>query len=402
VSRVTSVALEVFPSGSTPSTVTAGALWVSGSWVQVIASAAANLHVAGLALGALTTSQFEVDIGIGALGVETVLHTVRHTLGNSGSESNVEFAMLPIPVGGITSGDRVVVRVRSSVASATYAVGLLAYSSLGDTDHLTSLQLKTAPAGASAITITPSGTSWAYSAWTEVWTGTSVETCLLGIITNGPIGPVELEYEIGLGPSGSEVAKTLIRTSQNSSASFGALRAFYLPAPFPVPPNTHVTVRLRKNGTNITTHTVALLYLDNTNLTGVDKTASEAITVTDAVTAVLTADIYLTAIETIAVAESVTQRPGTLLIQAFESLSTRDDATLPAQIAATDRVFVRDAVTLRPSQLTIRATEAISILEAPLFTGSQGYPGGTPGGIGPEPPPPSGSTGLVDYWSVGL
>jgi hypothetical protein len=172
VSRVTAVALDVYPSGATPPTVATGAsAWGNGSWVQVIAAAGANLHIAGVALGPISTSQFEIDIGIGGVGVETVLHTVRDTIGSAGSESNLNFLMLPIPVGGITLGDRVSVRARASLSFLTFGVGLVAYSALSDTDHLTSLSLKTAPAAATAVTITPSSTAWAFSAWSEIWTG---------------------------------------------------------------------------------------------------------------------------------------------------------------------------------------------------------------------------------------
>lgn len=401
MSRVTGIAIDVHPSGAQPPTVTAGAgAWTYGSWVEVIASAAADLHLAGLVLAAfsLPPSNFEVQIGIGAGGSEAGLHTFRTDLRNTAVETKNQFALFPVPVGGITAGDRVSVRIRSSSGSESIDIGLATYASLTDTDHLTSKAMVSAPSGANSASITPSGTAWNYSAWTEVFSGAAVETAILGLVLRGPVASEQLEYEIGFGAAGSEVPKTMIRTHQDSSADFGGFRNFYLPAAHPVPANTRVAVRLRKTGTSTTVHSVAMLYLNDTAVNVVEKTASESITVTDAVSAVLSTDLYLTVAEAISVVESVTLRPSAILLSVAESVGIADDASIPLGGLVSDRVFVRDFVEIAPSRLVIVAVETISVTEGPLNRN----PEGVTGSLGPEPSAPAGSTGLADYWVVGL
>lgn len=396
MSRVTAVPIDVHPSGAQPSTVTCGAAWVYGSWVQVIASAGANLHLAGVVLGDATATQFEIEIGIGGAGVESGIHTFRSTLGNAGSDSQSQFSLFPVPLGGITSGDRVSVRARASSAFATFNIGLATYSSLSDTDHLTSEQMRSAPAGANSASITPSSTAWDYSTWVELFSGTTVETCLLAIAANAPVGGVEIEYEIGFGAASSEVGKTIIRTSQGTSSGLGPLRLFALPAALPIPPNTRVAVRMRKSGTSTTAHAVAMIYLNDTDLNTVGASASESITVADVVTAQLTSDIYKTVFETITVAESVSLRPSVLLVQVAEIVGVTDDASTPLGTSAYERIFVREYVQLAPNTLVVRVSEAITVTESPLYRDSDGVPGQL------APQPPASTAAVVDYWLTGI
>lgn len=403
MSRITSTTLAVYPSGSTPSTVTGGgSAWTYGTWVEVISSAPAALHLAGVVLSSPSGSnvQFEVEIGIGAtIGVVSPLHAYRSFYESSTGETNSFLAIFPVAVPGVSASDKVWVRVRSSGSGLTAGISLLAYSSLSDTDHVaTSGQtLFSVPTGANAISITPSGTAWAWSAWTEIWTGTTVETSILGVAARGPIAGVELEYEIGFGASSSEVGKTSFRTA-NSVSGAGALRFFPLPAPFPVPPNTRVSMRLRKTGTNTTVHSVAILLLNDTLTNTITANVNEAITVADVVSAQLRADLYVSAAETIAVSEAVTLRPSTILLQAYESVDIDDDPSIPLGTGLSDRVFVREYVALSPSHLVIVLSETITVAEGPLYRDSNGVTGA----LGTQPGTPTGASGVVDYWSVGL
>jgi hypothetical protein len=185
----------------------------------VIASAAADLHVAGVTVQITFTipAQFEVEFGVGALGVESGLHRLRSRMASITAENNHGVIMSPVPLGGITTGDRVSIRVRSSSASTsiTYLVGLMTYETLTDTDHVagSDTPMRSLPDAANAVTITPSATPWAYSSWVELTSGLGNEITVLGIVPAGPLSTIEYEFELGRGASPNEVGFTTIRTS---------------------------------------------------------------------------------------------------------------------------------------------------------------------------------------------
>jgi hypothetical protein len=406
VSRLTARPITVHPSGSTPTAVAnASSAWAWSNWQEVIASAAADLHVAGLSVQVTFVAQiqFEIEVGIGGVGVETGLHRLRSRIASLTAETNHGVLWSPVPLGGITAGDRVSIRVRSSSAttSVTYLVSLMAYETLTDTDHVagSSTPMRSVPDAANATTITPNATPWAYSNWFEMTSGLGNEITILGIAPSGPLGTVEYEYELGRGSAGNEIGFTSIRTN-NLQSETGGLRTFYLPAGHPIAASTRISIRMRKNGTSTTSHNAALIYLDNTATGAGSISASvfETITVADVVSAVLTNDIYVTAFETVTVAENVSQFVNVLVVNVAESIGVDDDATIPLGGMPYDRIFVRDYVALAPNALVIVAHESITVTDGPLYPTSDGVPGN----LGPQPTPPTGSTGVVDYWLTGI
>lgn len=398
MSRLTAVPISFYPSGSTPTLLsTSASSWAWTSWSEIITSAAANTYLAAVEVYcSVGQVQFEVEVGIGALGVESGLHRFRSRF--TGADSNHGLVEAPLPLGGITAADRVSIRVRCSNPAATdFRVGLMVYEGLTDTTHVTTAMMRSVPDGANAVSITPSSTAWQYSSWVELTPGISNEISVLGIVPSAPISTVEYEYELGYGANPNEVGFATIRTS-NAQLETGGMRTFYLPVPRPISASTRLSVRLRKSGTSTTSHNCALVYLDNTNVMGVPVTVFETITVTDVVTKQLTADIFKTVFETITVAEGLTVRPGTLLVSVSEAVGVSDDASLPLGTVLSDRIFVREYVALAPNTLAVRVSEAISIAESPLYQGSNGVAGH----VGPEPGAPTGTTGLTDYWLAGI
>jgi hypothetical protein len=85
-------------------------VWASGSWVPVMAAAAADLVVVAVFLPRWYNGQnFEVDLATGAVGFETVLTTIR---GFDQLGDGPQYTPLPVPLLGILAGQRVIARSR--------------------------------------------------------------------------------------------------------------------------------------------------------------------------------------------------------------------------------------------------------------------------------------------------
>lgn len=400
MSRQTANAYITYPtSGVAPFSVNDGAAWTYGSWLEVIPSAAASTYVAGFIFGAGPNGvSLQVQIGVGNSGAETPIHTWRTFCPNSAGTTDNNLALLPMALGGISTGQRVAVRVATNLGTETLSVGLVVFEGLSDTDHLSTATLKCYPDLAGSVQVTPSGVAWAWSAWTPMLSGgVSNEISVVGIVATAPDSGVETEFELGTGPSGSVTGRSLVKTSQQS-AGLGGLRNFYLPAAYPIAANTPLWVRMRKSGTATNAYGLSVIYLDGTDALSVPPltgSLSEAVTVSEAVTALLTTDIYLTVAETVSVAEAITQRPNPILLAVYEAIGVTEDSTVPASKSAAERIYVRDGVDLSPNQIVVNAHELISVAEGPLYRNSNGVAGA----LGPEP---SGATGTVDYWTTGL
>jgi hypothetical protein len=262
--QYTATALKVAPSAAAGVSVTpSGTAWANSSWVQVIASTPAPIVVVGLVVGGGPSVEFEFDIGKGAAGSEKVVATIS---GNTESgASSPRWLPLPIPVDNIAAGQRVAVRVRKAGTSTTaYTVKLVYYEKpISGSVATTPNPSLVAPSAAAGVSVTPSGTAWANSAWVEVIASTG-DAIVLGGITINPAVAVEYEIDVGVGAAGSEVVVTTIR---GRSATAGAPQTIILqPLLDNIPSGSRVSVRLRKAGTSTTAWTVKLIYYNKTNL----------------------------------------------------------------------------------------------------------------------------------------
>lgn len=114
----------VYPSAASTVTATSGgSAWASGSWVEIIA---ASTETVEFYLAALTfknnsgsANQFEVDVGTGGAGAETVIGTVKLAEMANNAEARAEI----LPLRTIAANARVAVRVRSSAGSKTLGIG---------------------------------------------------------------------------------------------------------------------------------------------------------------------------------------------------------------------------------------------------------------------------------------
>jgi len=122
---VTASPLLCVPTGAVGVSATANlSTWVSGSWVELIASTASAIVVTGVyAKNSLTGLQYEVDIGTGGAGSETTVHTVRCY--NNNGDGGPYMNWLRNPLDNIPSSTRVACRARANSGSQVVLVGLL-------------------------------------------------------------------------------------------------------------------------------------------------------------------------------------------------------------------------------------------------------------------------------------
>jgi len=90
---------------------TGGSAWTSGSWVEMTASAAADLVVVGF--GTRCAGQCEFDLGIGGAGSEVVIATIRG-FGGNGRNGQIMFHS---PWDAIPSGSRIAARSRAATVT---------------------------------------------------------------------------------------------------------------------------------------------------------------------------------------------------------------------------------------------------------------------------------------------
>ena len=264
--RTTETGLKVTHSGvEPPSVMPAVAAWSYGSWVQIIASTAAPTTIAGIYLGdsSFSARVIEWQLGIGGPGSETAIHTWR-TYGPNSANIAAPVYLWPVPFGGITAGSRLSLRIRTDTGSGSFTAGLLYYENFDSAHVALSTTLTGSQIGTALVSVTPSGTAWASSAWVELISSTVNEIAILGLTATAST-LADVEWELGSGSSGAEVIRTTVR-SPVLSASTGVFRSLWFPAPFPVPPSTRVAARMRKSDTATTSHGVSLVYVDPTSL----------------------------------------------------------------------------------------------------------------------------------------
>jgi len=265
--RTTSTAMKVAPAGANPPSVnpTASA-WTYGSWVEIIAATSAPTAIAGIFLGASTFSSMPMEwqIGVGPAASEVAIHTWR-TFGPSSAGIAAPIYLFPVPVGAIAAGTRVSLRVRTAGGSGTFSAGLLYYTSFDSVHYADDAEvIAGTQIGSALVTVTPSSSAWADSAWVELTSGIGNEISLLGLTATAS-AVADVEFDLGTGSASAEVVRTTVRSPVLAGGS-GLLRTLWLPAPMPLPANTRVAARMRKSGTSTTAHGASLVYLDPTGL----------------------------------------------------------------------------------------------------------------------------------------
>ena len=272
MSYIRNVASKWLPSGAVGVTVTSGfpPTWTNGAYVEVSASMAARSYLAAIVSGnhniGATSLNVAVDVAVGTAGLEEVIAT--HRLFCRGGAGGSESGLIPfaVPMDKIPANSRVSLRVRTDSTSGTntFLLSIGYYEGLEAT-HVTTKQCYELPVGSAGVSVTPSGTAWANSAWAQLTAGiTTVIELALVCGYNGALS-VEYELDIGTGSAGSETVITTVAgiRKPSTAAASGTTTGPYLPRPYKLDANTRVAIRLRKEGTNTTAWAMSAEYYDD-------------------------------------------------------------------------------------------------------------------------------------------
>jgi hypothetical protein len=228
---------------------------------MIAATSSSSAAIAGVVMGqnTYTVAQFEVDVGLGAAGVETSIGIIRMDGPNSGNGPGSIF-MLRTVISGISAGARVSIRLRAVAASFPFGdvgMGLLYYESFDSSLKLTDT-LTAGPLAANSAAVTPNASAWANSAWVTLNSGEALASLVMGIAMDNVVANTDTEWDLGVGSPSPSVVTTF--RSATCGNNIGRLWYVMLPALLPVDPAAVVSVRMRKTGTSTLANHVALLY----------------------------------------------------------------------------------------------------------------------------------------------
>lgn len=257
MSATTTAPLLLTPTSSEGLNPTCNASWAYGSWVEAIASAAANTVIAGYYFfDSVSAGWWELEIGIGSAGNEVTIARFRHYTFNVAS---VQPVFLPVPVAGISTGDRIAIRLRSEVTRGNTRISLLYHE---DYDGPSLTEPAATQLGAAGASISVNTTAWANSSYAELTPGLVDPILVYGIAVKTPSGEdtTQYEFDVASGAASSEtVIFTATITRRTASGNGGYLSYFHLPRPVPLFADTRVSIRVRKSGTNGTAIEASLL-----------------------------------------------------------------------------------------------------------------------------------------------
>lgn len=258
----TTNAQKVAPSGATGVYVTpSGTAWSNSSWVELTSAVAAASLLTGLIIDNASVSvEFEVDIGTGGSGSESVITTFRGaTIDNLGNQGPIQ---LPIPIDNIANGVRLAVRMRKSGTSTSAWLFAVTYLLKPITGTLlaTASPVLSSPSAAVGIAVA-SSTSWVSGSWVQLIASTPSAIVLVGVQILSPVGTSEWEMDIGTGAAASEAVITTLRWAWNPSAGGdGCPLVLMLPIPLDnIGSGVRVAARSRCS-LSTKTVTTALMY----------------------------------------------------------------------------------------------------------------------------------------------
>ena len=268
----TTTGMQAAPSAATGVSVTpAGSAWTNSAWAEIEDNTPEGWILMGITYLAPDSSKstgnyFELDIGTGASGSESVVATMCGLMGDNAATSadTCNYFALPIPADVIPAGARVSARLRqvdTSVDPWTVAINYTP-KPLADSDTFPVAALGPTcwPIGAAPITITPNTTAWANSAWATLATATGSEWFLGGLQVFAP-SSCEWEIDVGIGLAGSEAVVTTLRGQTQYSFREGAgYHQLFKPILDAIPAGVRVAVRQRKSGTSATGTTVKAIF----------------------------------------------------------------------------------------------------------------------------------------------
>lgn len=261
MARTSAKAINTVPTGTTALVVTSGgSAWTPGSWVELIASAAADTYILGITAETLVGNEVRFEFGTGTAGNEVFVCAIRIHLTNSGSGDGPSIVTIPTPFGPITAGTRISARVASPLTSQNFSFALLYYEDLDDDcDNFISVPHTSIPENANGVTITPNSSAWANSSWVELDSSLAEDVGITGLAwtAGASDSAIDIEFDLGTGSGGAETVITTLRTAQQLNNA-GRIKKVDLPAMLPVAGGQRLAIRMRKSGTSTADHLVAV------------------------------------------------------------------------------------------------------------------------------------------------
>lgn len=243
-----------------------GTAWANSSWVQVIASTSTAIDLAGLAYtsqaqSGFDTGQSEIDVGVGGSGSEVAVQTFLMNEADSGQRSQ-EVVYSPIFTA-IGSGQRVSVRIRKgSTTTSAWRIGLIYYAAPMSGNVITTTAQQQGAPSASTASVTPPGTAWSSSGWTQINASIPGDWTITGL-SWGPASfglTADFEMDIGVGAASSEVAVATLRSHDAGGSSWGDPQYLNLWPFVKITSGSRVSVRIRASTTTTNTQKVRLSY----------------------------------------------------------------------------------------------------------------------------------------------
>jgi hypothetical protein len=255
------------PAAANPVTLTpSGVAWTSSAWVDVLAAAPAAAVLTGLVVrtnyGGSPDTSFEVDVGTGSAGSETVIATFRgHLRGFFGSKFSEPQCWLPcgLLIDNIANGARVATRIRHNTTDTTAWQVAITYlqKPLTTTLLTTANPLKCFPVNAQNLSVACGSTAWTNGSWVQVRSASGPALVLVGLCVKASN---YWEIDVGIGTAGSESVMTTLRGNASGLFSFPNYVPLCLPLDT-IAASARVAVRGRGSDTSAT-HLVGLSYFE--------------------------------------------------------------------------------------------------------------------------------------------
>lgn len=245
------------PAGATGAiATTAGSSWADGSWVTVLAQLSEDTGIQTVAFFVDSSGSYELDLGYGAAGSETVAGTIRFQC-FSGIIGDANHLALPYALV-LPGHQRFAIRVRGTPTSQAVRVGFTATLS-PSFDQRTSVTSGAFPAAANNKTVAGKNSAWGNSNWVQLVSSVGATDVFIHHICYAPgVSAVEFEIDLGVGAVASEVVLTTVRSwTAATSAGFAHIPLF---PPVRVTAGTALSARFRKPGTDTSSWGFAVSY----------------------------------------------------------------------------------------------------------------------------------------------
>lgn len=253
------------------STVTAGAVHVKGSWVQLSASTphAAKAIVVVIGNGSINVRVL-VDIGVGAAGAEVVVVAdICHGITNQAQHDQTA---IYIPIG-VAAGVRLSMRLQASTGSATRTCAV--YLIEGDSDAaVVTLGAVTSTSNGTALDC--GGTADTKTAWVQVSASLASDTEYLVLVVSGRgAGPsstgITADYaiDVGVGAAGAEAvvwADVPVSVANSGLGTDTVFSPLSFGVALVIAAGSRVAVRAASTTTNTTLRIIDVVLLSVTDL----------------------------------------------------------------------------------------------------------------------------------------